>query len=166
MSTIYVDNLQPNLGSRVMAAGHVMQVVSSSNGDSWSTTSTSYVDITDMSVTITPTSASSKLLVMGHISGAATNNARASIFRDGTNLISTVTNRTPAIADWYENLWDGVIHVRPFNFYINANSTSATTIKAQVFTTGTFFLNKARDTTDSSGRTNAHSTITVMEIAQ
>ena len=166
MSTLYVDNLEPNLGSRVMAAGHVVQVVSASNGDSWSTTSGSYVDITDMSVTITPTSTTSKLLVTGHISGAATNNARVSIFRDGTNLISTVTSRTPAIADFYENSWNGTIYVRPFNFYIDATSTSATTIKAQVFTTGTFFLNKARDTTDNSGRTNAHSTITVMEIAQ
>ena len=27
MSTLYVDNLEPNLGSRVLAAGHVVQVV-------------------------------------------------------------------------------------------------------------------------------------------
>lgn len=153
-------------GQTLHAPGHLLQIESTSNGDSWSTTSGSYVTITDLTITFTPQFSTSKLYVTGHISGAGTNNARVSIFRDGTNLISTVTSRTPAIADYYENQWNGAIWVRPFNFLLDASSTSATTIDARVFTTGTFFLNKARDTTDNSGRTNAHSTLTIMEIAQ
>jgi hypothetical protein len=166
-STLTVDNIVgATSSSNIHIPGSVVQIQSSSNGDSWSTTSGSYVTITDMTVTITPKFSTSKLYVFGHVSGAGTNNSRPSVFRDGTNMITTVTSRTPAIADFYENLWDGVIHVRPFNFYVNANSTSSTTFDVRVFTTGTFFLNKARDTTDNSGRTNGHSTITVMEIAQ
>jgi hypothetical protein len=62
MSTLYVDNLQPNLGSRVMAAGHVVQVVEGSNSTAKTISSTTYTD-TNLSVTITPSSASSKVLV-------------------------------------------------------------------------------------------------------
>lgn len=68
MSTLYVDNLEPNLGSRVMAAGHVVQVVHS-DGSSASynaTTSASYVEFNSaLRTSITPTSSSSKILVMG-----------------------------------------------------------------------------------------------------
>ena len=167
MSKLYVNEIvEATAGAGIHIPGSVVQIQSSSNGDSWSTTSGGFVTITDMTVTITPKFSTSKLYVFGHVSGAATNNARASVFRDGTNMITTVTSRQPAIADFFENLWDGVIHVRPFNFYVNANSTASTTFDVRVFTTGTFFLNKARDTTDNSGRTNGHSTITVMEIAQ
>ena len=61
MSTLYVDSLQPNLGSRVMAAGHVVQVVEDSidtviNGSSTFSTL--------KSLSITPTSASSKIVIM------------------------------------------------------------------------------------------------------
>lgn len=62
MSTLYVDNLQPNLGSRVMAAGHVVQVVTAETTTETVNNTTSYVDTT-LSASITPTSASSKILV-------------------------------------------------------------------------------------------------------
>lgn len=44
MSVLYVDNLQPNLGSRVMAAGHVVQVKQASSNSRFTTQSTSFVD--------------------------------------------------------------------------------------------------------------------------
>tara|TARA_R110000765_G_C18765890_1_gene589517 strand:+ start:65 stop:664 length:600 start_codon:yes stop_codon:yes gene_type:complete len=52
-------------------AGNVLQVVSTTKTDTFSTTSTSYVDITGMSVTITPTSASSKILVLVNMVGGS-----------------------------------------------------------------------------------------------
>lgn len=61
MSTLYVDNLQPNLGSRVMAAGHVVQVVSGSLNNI-STSSQTYSDLG--SLAITPTASSSKILIL------------------------------------------------------------------------------------------------------
>ena len=63
MSTLYVDNLQPNLGSRVMAAGHVVQVVSAETNSQVQNTTTSYID-TGLTATITPTSASSKIAIL------------------------------------------------------------------------------------------------------
>jgi hypothetical protein len=73
MSTLYVDNLQPNLGSRVMAAGHVVQVVSAELTSLGSVTGNAWQTI--MSANITPTSSSSKIVVVcngnfGHNGGS------------------------------------------------------------------------------------------------
>ena len=49
--------------SAVQPTGSILQVVQTVKNDSFSTTSTSYVDITGFSVSITPTQASSKILL-------------------------------------------------------------------------------------------------------
>jgi hypothetical protein len=70
MSTLYVDNLQPNLGSQVEIpnlkplAGSVVQVVQGSTSSQTSITSAgSWFDITGNETFITPSSSSSKILV-------------------------------------------------------------------------------------------------------
>ena len=69
MSTLYVDNLQPNLGSRVMAAGHVVQVQTRKwPNTGFSSTSNSLVGVTDFYVDITPTSANSIILFQSSVS--------------------------------------------------------------------------------------------------
>jgi hypothetical protein len=68
MSTLYVDNLQPNLGSQVEIpdlkplAGSVVQVLGFSNNTSANVTTTTITRVGD-TVSITPTSSSSKILV-------------------------------------------------------------------------------------------------------
>jgi hypothetical protein len=71
-------------------AGNVLQVVSASTQSSTSTTSTSFVT-TGFSVSITPTSSSSKILVMlagGNFDSNSTSNAGicATFYRNSTNL--------------------------------------------------------------------------------
>lgn len=70
MTTLYVDNIAPNLQSKISApnlqlpSGSVVQVVNSSTlGSSASYSLTSFTD-TGVSVAITPTSASSKIFVI------------------------------------------------------------------------------------------------------
>jgi len=68
MSTLYVDNLQPNLSSNVVIPGHVIQVVSaaiaSGNGPTVSTATNNIADTaTGFYADITPTSSSSKIAV-------------------------------------------------------------------------------------------------------
>ena len=48
----------------VLPAGSIIQVVSTTKTDTFSTTSTSFSDVTGFSVSITPTSTSSKIMVM------------------------------------------------------------------------------------------------------
>ena len=62
MSTLYVDNLQPNLGSRVMAAGHVVNVVQgtlTAQTESSAATGTE-VDINLYTPVITPSAQTNK----------------------------------------------------------------------------------------------------------
>ena len=73
MSTLSVNNVTEVGGAPVVTngvldsgslpAGSVLQVVSTQKTTSFATSSTSLVDITDLSVTITPQSSSSKFLV-------------------------------------------------------------------------------------------------------
>ena len=72
MSTLYVDNLQPNLGSRVMAAGHVVQVLQATYATETQSSASTFTD-TGAEITITPTSTSSKILVMATITSAGVN---------------------------------------------------------------------------------------------
>ena len=90
MSTLYVDNLQPNLGSRVMAAGHVVQVVEGTNNTYQTFSGAS--GALSLSATITPTSATSKILVMVHLDGCTTTSDNAGygyfrVYRNNTTIL-------------------------------------------------------------------------------
>ena len=90
MSTLYVDNLQPNLGSRVMAAGHVVQVVSANFTTDTNYSSSSTVKIVGLD--ITPTYSSSKVLVVYNINSIwksasdATAEANWYLLKDGVGI--------------------------------------------------------------------------------
>ena len=74
MSTLYVDNLQPNLGGGVLIPGHVVQVVNNSTDQQFTNTTTSFVEFTALATTITPKSSSSKILVTVNLMGGGYNN--------------------------------------------------------------------------------------------
>ena len=78
MGTLTVDNL--NLaGTSVTQVGKVLQVQSAFKSDTDSTTSTSDVAISGLSLTLTPASTSSKVLVQFDV-GTMGNNANAHMF--------------------------------------------------------------------------------------
>ena len=72
MSQLKVNSIIPILGVASGQGGGIVQVISAYKGDRFTTTSTSFVDITGMSVTITPKSASNKILLMGSFGAAST----------------------------------------------------------------------------------------------
>ena len=107
MGTIFVDNLQPqsgtsltlgtsgdaiNLASGATAGfGKIGQVVYQTSTATMSTSSTSFVQ--NFSASITPSSTSNKILVVGHTGRIDTdtsgNTFSATIYRDSTNLFSS-----------------------------------------------------------------------------
>jgi len=69
--------------------GKVLQVVQTTKTNSFSTSSTSFVEVTGMNVSITPSSTSNKILVLmnaslGHGSGGTS--AHVTLYRGATNL--------------------------------------------------------------------------------
>jgi hypothetical protein len=78
----------------VTGAGSVLQVVEAVNNTNFSSTSTSFVDA-GMDVTITPSSTSSKILILGSINLGSASNGLAvigTIYADDTTNLGDSTN--------------------------------------------------------------------------
>jgi len=137
-------------------AGNVVQVVQVINSTTFSSSSTSYVTPTNMSVTITPTSLTSKILVLMRVmcSGSLANiiTLRSQLVRGATSLDSTDTGATPDYS---------FINTRFVNYLDSPATTSATTYSYQFYGDGaTWYVNQ----TGTSGNP-ASSQLTLMEIA-
>jgi len=65
MSQIKVNSIIPVSGVPTGGGGGIVQTKSTTKTDTFSTTSTSFTDITGFSVNITPTSSTSKILITG-----------------------------------------------------------------------------------------------------
>ena len=101
--TIALTNQLSGMTSASMPSGSVVQVISTHVTDTFVTSSTSYVDITGMTVSITPSSTSSKILVQ--VIGQAGNltsgyMTMVQLTRNGTAIAggTSVSNRPSAFA--------------------------------------------------------------------
>ena len=145
-----------------MPAGSVVQVVSTAKTDVFSSSSTSFTDVTGLSVAITPSSSSNKILVSVHLMTAATdaNSPRFNLVRGSTN-IATSDGSTPASLHLNTSgSTDG--RMGSIVFLDSPSTTSETTYKIQGLTDGNSFVVNRRG--DDANKTSI-STITVMEIA-
>jgi len=158
---------------RLNRAGNVLQVVTIEKTDTFSTTSNSYVDVTGLSVSITPTSATSKILVLFQINGSQNVGAgRASLklLRGSTviNAGAAAGSRTPALGGFSSQ--DTSIPSAPVsgNYLDSPATTSSTTYKIQLAMTagsGSAFINQTAQDSDNANQIRMASQITVMEIA-
>ena len=151
------------------AASAVLQVLSVTKTDSFTTSSASLVDITGLSVAITPSSASNKVLVLASVSGIGQD-----VSGGGDCGFVVVRNSTPiAVRGTGSGDFSGHLSRRLITggtaFQLNSalshldspNTTSATTYKLQAKTGGgTLYINR-----EESGAVFAVSTLTVMEIS-
>lgn len=144
MSTLYVDNLQPNLGNAVHAAGHVVQVVHNSIQGVTSTASTTYVP-SGLSVTISPKFSTSKLVVSIHGSRPYIDNGEQIDFMLYEGASAVTGNRLGSV---YHNS-GSAIYYGGINYlsYLDAASTTARTYNMyfRSATTGTVYLSDAGD---------------------
>ena len=160
---VLVNKITSN-GLTYRGTGSVLQVVSTNKNDTFSTTSTSFTDVTGLSVSITPSSTTSKILVFVDTNYSPSGTSTLAAF----NLVRGATNISqPATAPTYTGSFVAYTNAADtmltpsFNFLDSPATTSATTYKIQVKTnSGTVYLNR-RLSTD----TASTSTITVMEIA-
>jgi hypothetical protein len=145
----------------------VVQVKSTAKTDTFSTASTTYTDITGLSVSITPTSASNKILVM-FTANVANIGAygRLQLVR-GTTAIAVgdaAGSRIQASSQFYD-VGGGAQIINAMTFLDSPATTSATTYKVQISTpSSTAYVNRSQDDTDANTRTRTISTITVMEV--
>jgi hypothetical protein len=152
------------------APGHVVQVVSQTKTDNSSGTNGSFQDVSGLSVSITPTSALSKVLVRFSIAvgySSPDNFARVNLVRNSTNISQStsgsVGQQTLVVYNAGTNV-GSTMYVG--EFLDSPSTTSLTTYKIQIATvinaTETWYVNRY------AGNANygSTSTITLMEIAQ
>jgi hypothetical protein len=151
-------------GSQIVQPGAILQVVQTVLPGQFSTTSTSFTDITGLSAVITPTSDTSKILVSVSLVAGYNDvgNARFNIVRNSTTiaqpssgtLLSTFITRA-------ENAF--TMTPASFTFLDSPATTSATTYKMQTIAESakTVFVNRRGNDTNFT----QVSTITLMEVA-
>jgi len=163
-TSIFYDYIQAGGSSPV-----VVQVKSTTKTDTFSAAYPNYADITGLSVSITPTSASNKILVMvglGLIDTSTDSGTAFNIMRDSTQvgLGDTAGSRTRASIGKVNLIGTG--YVGAYNFLDSPATTSATVYKVQYFATGATlaYLNRSNTDSNSDAYARTISTITVMEV--
>jgi hypothetical protein len=155
--------------NRIGASAGVLQVVSQTKTDNSSGTNSSFQDVSGLSVSITPTSASSKVLVRFSIAvgySTADNFARVNLVRNSTNISQStggsVGQQTLVVYNEGTNA-GSTMYVG--EFLDSPSTTSSTTYKIQIATvinaTETWYVNRYAGN-ENYGST---STITLMEVA-
>ena len=163
----------PDTGNYILG-GRILQVVSATKTGRQLSNSSAYVDVTGMSVSITPTSTSSKIYIAvnAHIGGDQASYLAFRVLRDST----VVTQGTHATGNRTNVSFGGRIdqnydnYMVSFNFLDSPSTTSATTYKVQVSdaydsSNRNIVINGTGDDANDSYTLCGTSTITVMEVA-
>ena len=155
-------------------AGGVLQVKSASLTQPQSISSSSVVDITGCSVTITPSSSSNKILVLTSVAFGIPQGSHGGfrVVRDGNPIDggTSVGSRNEALGFFYgynHNEYD--MEKYGSNFLDAPGDTNAHTYKLQAHTalnsSYTMYINRQANDANNSERGRGATTITVMEIA-
>ena len=148
-------------------------VVQTVKTDTFSTSSTSFTPITGLEVTITPTSATAKILVVAvvNVSASAANNIFFQLQRGATDLIAATSPGSRRSA-WASVLYNyagagSAFYPQTVSFLDSPATTSATTysVDMAVETAATTYINRSVDDTDNSTFARGISTITAIEVA-
>ena len=152
-SKLRVDSIVPVDGAPTDGGGGIIQVVQTVKQDQFTTSSTSYVDVTGMSATITPKFSTSKILVMVMTTVQQNGSRTRFDIHNSTSggRISGSTNGMQGAEGTSVNL---PCHM---SFLHSPATTSATTYKLQMLNTGgsTSYFNASTHT----------GTLTLMEVS-
>lgn len=182
MSTLKTNTIQAATGSNIaiasgsvlQAPGHVLQTLVATKTDTFGNTAQSFTDIPDMTITITPSSASNKILFSWNLAfGINGDIAHGYVMamRDSTNLLVADDdggNRTEATHVLNAYAGAGTHHVVSGVFLDSPNTTSATTYKLQLKSSNgqAIYINRSgRDNNAASYDGRGTSSMCVQEIA-
>ena len=172
MSQLKVNSIIPVSGVPTGGGGGIIQVVSTTKSDNFTTTNSSFTDITGFSATITPISTSSKILVLfGVFASNSTTGGRFFVrMLRGTDAICIGDqrgNRTRVTGTSETAGGGGNMKCFSGNHLDSPATASAITYKLQFSCPdgGTTQLNASNADSDSSSYGNTASYLTVMEVS-
>ena len=162
-----------NSGVVGAGGGKILQVVSTTKTDHFSTTSSSLTEVTGLNVTITPSASTSKIYLNIDVSlGGSTAYTAFNIKRDSTLI--AVTTAVDGNDSRHQGTFgkvivqDSGIHSTGFNFLDTPGDTNAHTYKIFVISTygsRTVNINRSHNTANAAYDFAGCSTITAMEVA-
>ena len=150
--------------------GKILQCLQATKTDTQTTTTAGFVDVTGLSIAITPEATTSKILVFANLICVGTvgsAGAFSQIVRDSTaiGIGDAAGSRIRASAFGYAPDAGDTRHHSTV-WLDSPSTTSATTYKVQFTANGTYtaYINRSQADTDNAGYARGVSTITVMEI--
>lgn len=169
MSTLKVNAIQNTSGTNIL--GKILQVVQVTKTDTQtSTTAATWIDVTGLSASITPTSSSSKILVHVTLNGSCQINMFARLVRGATAIAvgDVASNRVQHSIGSYYQYGDGNInHTHNLTYLDSPATTSTTTYKIQFWcsTGNTVVINRCVNDTDNNDTGRGFSSIVLMEVS-
>lgn len=158
-----------------IAGGKILQVVSTTKTDTFTTTSATFVDITGLSASITPESTSSKIYVAFETlcsANGGSNGIQFQLLRDATaiGIGDAAGSRTRVTASFYggDGASGNAMTTMAASLLDSPNTTSSTTYKVQARSTSsgqTTAINRNVSDGDAASSPRAISTITLIEVA-
>jgi hypothetical protein len=155
-----------------ISTGKVLQIVSTTKTDTFTTTS-SMVDITGLSVNITPSATSSKILILSAVNGSqevGVTRGYLILKRDSTDIFigDTAGSRFGGSGS-FSSLAGSIASATVSTCFLDSPSTtSQITYKWQggnKGNAGSFYINRTENDSDDATQIRLASSITVMEIA-
>jgi len=157
-------------------SGRILQVQNVTYTSTFSQSIATRAKLNNISVSITPTSATSKILVMCGIffeGGTADHNWHWFLYRDSTDISSpSPGSRSAAIAmagiGYFDSDNDSTPVYANFHYFDSPSTTSTITYAPGIGTTDgtkTIYINRTVTDSDSNGYERGISSITVMEIS-
>ena len=160
--------------SWVNDSGKILQVVSSHKVNAFATTSTSFVDLTGLSRTITPTAASSKIniIISLHVGAAANSYPTFNLLR-GSTIVTQGTNGTGNMTNCSFGTYivnQDITQTLGYTFLDTPSYSVGDTLtyKLQIaskYNSHEVTINRTNAGTNASYSLNGTSTITLMEVS-
>tara|TARA_B100002019_G_scaffold185213_1_gene159942 strand:- start:409 stop:936 length:528 start_codon:yes stop_codon:yes gene_type:complete len=174
MSQLKVDSIIPRGGLPSGSSGGIVQVRSVIKTDPFTTTSSSFTDITGLSVSITPQSSSNKILIQVCVSGDGRQSQSRANFRlmRGSTAIcigDTAGGRARSTFAIYRPNDDHTTETASMTHLDSPATTSAVTYKMQIVSGNgggnQVSVNRAYNWSDAFAHAATVSSITVMEVS-
>jgi len=151
----------------------VVQIKSTAKTDTFTTTSATFVDVTGLTVAITPTSASNKVLVVAQIAhgiGEATPWGHFKLNGGNTSAYvgTTAGSRISAVFGGYSNFDGENMLLSASIVYLDSPATTSPTtyaVQTRAGTSGSVRVNYSSTDSDNASVTRGASSITVFEVA-
>ena len=160
--------------TKASGAGKILQVVQTFKTDitSGSGSQGTFQDISGLSVSITPTSSSNKILVTFSVqfgAGSTGTPVGMRLERDGTGIgiadASSTRNRcTVAEQTTYSNA-NNTVRLATSQFLDSPNTTSSVTYNLAIVSSAAWYINRSEEFSDGTNHSVGTSFITAMEVA-